>query len=175
MENISNRINKADDGIRLIVKNAKIINRNFSGAERKDQSGRLVNAKGKRNFCVVFSEEEAAALQADGWNVRFKKDGTPFIPVEARYDIPEYQPTIFYIDCGNKINVTEDTVDALDDVDIADAEVTIRPYHYDVNGKTGVKAYLTKLKIALVEDDFLTKHNVVPTRAFDDGEPLPFN
>lgn len=170
MEN--ERMTTAADGIKLTIRNAKIINRNFAGRERKNQQGEVVNAKGKRNFCVVFSDEEAAALLEDGWNIRHKKDGTPFLPIEVSYNIPEYDPVIFYVDGGKRYDINEDTVDAIDDLDIAEAEVVIRPYHWHVRNQEGIKAYLTKLKLALMEDDFLIRHGVQEATS---EEELPFN
>ena len=49
----------------LKIENASIIYKNFSGTRDEYHPGR-------RTFHVVLDEDEAAALEADGWNVRHK-------------------------------------------------------------------------------------------------------
>src|SRR5687768_9421033 len=46
----------------------------------------------------------------------------------------------------------EDEVETLDWVDIETADVTLNPYEWAVNGKTGVKAYLQTLFVKIEED-----------------------
>ena len=48
----------------LVVENARIAFRNFSGAETK------FNRAGKKNFCVIFDNETGEDLKEQGWNVR---------------------------------------------------------------------------------------------------------
>ena len=43
--------------------------------------------------------------------------------------------------------LSEENVGILDSVDIDHATVEIRPYNWDVNGKTGVKAYVRELLV----------------------------
>ena len=54
----------------IVIENAKIGFRNFSGEEGQ------FNPKGRRNFCVFFDTEMAEQLEADGWNIKWlqKKD-----------------------------------------------------------------------------------------------------
>ena len=52
----------------IVIENARIIFRNFSGIETK------FNRKGSRNFCVVIEDPKLAdELTAIGWNIRTLK------------------------------------------------------------------------------------------------------
>ena len=48
---------------------------------------------------------------------------------------------------GKETFLTEETAGILDSTDIEDATVEIRPYNYDVDGKTGCKAYLKEMTV----------------------------
>ena len=55
--------------------------------------------------------------------------------------------------------MNENTVGELDNIDIANADLIISPYHWEVNGKRGVKAYLKTAYITMDEDEFAYKYN----------------
>jgi len=141
----------------LSLENARIIFRNFSGKE-----GRY-NREGDRSFCVLLDNEQLTEdLIEDGWNVRILKpreegdEPKKYMSVDVSYrNIP---PKIFMITEKNKVLLNEDTVGNLDYADIRTADLIIRPYNWEVNGKRGVKAYLKTAYITIDEDRFASKY-----------------
>ena len=55
----------------IVIENARIGFRNFSGKEGK------YNPSGRRNFCVFLDPKIAEDLVADGWNVRYLEPRDP--------------------------------------------------------------------------------------------------
>lgn len=146
----------------ITIKNAKIIYRNFKG------EGSAFNPKGKRNFSVVLNDPDLVNdLIADGWKVKPLKqrdeDEEPAwqMPVEVKFrDMQgnEVRPPEVYI-CtypGGKLKktrLTEDTIGTLDFAEISNVDLIIRPYEWEMNGNTGVKAYLKTMYVTVVEDE----------------------
>lgn len=144
----------------ISIEDAEIMFRNFSGAEGQ------YNAKGRRNFCVLLDPPLADALTNDGWNVKVLKsrdedeEERPYLQVAVSYDnIP---PRIMMITKNGKTTMTEETVGMLDWAEIKSVDLIIRPYNWEVSGKTGVKAYVKTMYIVIEEDEFAEKYYSLP-------------
>lgn len=163
----------------LIIENARIAFRNFSGKEGK------YNPAGKRNFCVFLNHDDAAKLRNDGWNIKILKprneedEPQPYLQVAVSYDV--IPPKIYLVTDGKKTLLDEGEADILDWSELSNVDLIIRPYNWTVNGKNGVKAYLKKGYFTLEADEFSEKYKDVPDSAksamtsnnIDDDE-IPF-
>lgn len=148
----------------LILRNCRICYRNFSGKATK------FTPEGRRSFNVILDEGLARQLTDDGWNVKMKParddENALFctLPVTVRFDI--LPPRIYLISGKTKTELDEDSVGALDYAEIEKIDLTINPRHYDVNGKTGIKAYLKSMYVTVVQDELASEYH-----DFDDEEP----
>ena len=147
----------------ISISGARLLFKNFSGKPGD------FNPAGNRNFCVALDPDIAEQLREDGWNVKqskSKEEGLPpllYLPVTVRFS--NYPPKIVMITSHGKTKIDEDEVNTLDWADIKNADVVINPYQYEVNGRSGVKAYLKALYITIEEDEFESKYMDVPDSA----------
>ena len=147
------------------VKSGAIRFRNFSGKEGK------FNKEGDRNFCILLDPESADEMISEGWNVRFlnpRDDGDepiPYIQVKVGFGGKGRPPKIVMISKTGQTQIGEDEVNILDWAEIDFADIAINPYHYTVNGKSGVKAYLKTMYVTIVEDEFEDQYYDIPDSA----------
>lgn len=141
----------------VTIEGARILFRNFRGEEK------TYNARGRRNFCVILEPSLADQLISDGWNVKTLKpreDGDepqPYMQVKVMYGARP--PKIVMISSAGKTDITEDTVDMLDWAEIENVDLVIRPYEYEVNGKSGISAYLKSMFVTIAEDYLEQKYS----------------
>lgn len=137
----------------LQIDEARIIYRNFSGAPSK------FNREGDRNFAVVINDEEIKdALIEEGWNVKIKapreEGDEPFMYLPVKVKFNERGPKV-YLKSGKATNrLDEESIDCLDHVDIVSVDMDIRPYDWEVQGKTGRTAYLQSIWVTQEVDRF---------------------
>lgn len=138
----------------LQIDDARIVFRNFTG------EGSKFNREGDRNFAVVIEDEQLAnELVEKGWNVKIKpprdEDDSPFtfLPVKVKFN--DRGPAV-YLKSGNAdpVRLKENTVGCLDEIDILNVNLDIRPYDWEVNGKNGRTAYLQSMLVVQDVDRF---------------------
>lgn len=153
----------------IIIEDASIFFRNFSG------KGSKFNPEGKRNFCVRLDDDLADRLEKDGWNVRQLKpreegdEPIPYMQVAVSYD--HIKPNVWLIAGGKKTLLDEESIDSLDYAEIKKVDLTIRPYIWEVNGKTGIKAYTKNMYVTIEEDVLGAKYESLDGFSDDD---MPF-
>jgi hypothetical protein len=151
----------------VTMRDVRIIFRNFRGEKG------TYNQEGTRNFGVILPPDVAERMAADGWNVKNlqpreedAEEGelpVPWLPVEAAYDKGRPPTVVLITDDGNKrTNLTAETIANLDWVDIVKVDMIVNPYAWDVNGKSGVKAYLKSIYVTIEEDELEREYNAGP-------------
>ena len=125
----------------LQIDNAHIIFRNFAGEASK------YNREGDRNFALrIFDQGIADKLLDLGWNVKIKppreegEDPFMYLPVKIKFN--DYGPKVYLKSGSNRVTLDEESISCLDNIEIENANLDIRPYDWDVNGKQGRTAYL---------------------------------
>lgn len=157
-------MNKRIDNI--VVENARLIFKNFAGEESK------FNRAGNRNFCVILDGDSAEDLRQMGWNVKALRpredEDEPTYYLQVTVAFGNFPPKVVMISGKTKTVLDEEAIDTLDYAEIANVDLIIRPYHWEVNGKEGIKAYLKTMYVTIEQDVFAGKYDCL------DDEDLPF-
>lgn len=162
----------------LQIDDARIIYRNFSGV------GSRFNREGDKNFAVVIPDiaydqdvyeyEKGLREERDirrlhevliesGWHVKIKppreEGDMPFMYLPVKVKFNDRGPNAYLVS-GKAVNkLDEDTIKRLDDVDIRSVDLDIRPYDWNVNGKTGRTAYLQSINVVQNIDRFADRYS----------------
>ena len=120
--------------------------RNFSGNKTE------YNKAGERKFSVFLPQDVADELEALGWYIKhkspYREGDDPQNQLDVAVAFEPYPPTVILIaHDGTRTYLNEDTVGLLDNTDIETADLEIRPYNWEVNGRTGTKAYVKELVV----------------------------
>lgn len=150
----------------ITFENARIMFRNFAGKESK------FNPAGRRNFCLVVPNDIVEQLSEDGWNVKTLSprdpDDEPIYYIQVAVSFGAYPPKIWLIAGKSKTLLDEEAVSSLDYAEIENVDLIIRPYTWEVNGRGGIKAYLKKMYVTIVQDDLEMKYKDMEEPEDDD-------
>lgn len=145
----------------VVMEGVRIIFKNFQGKEGQ------YNRAGDRNFGVVLPPDLAERMLADGWNVKYLKPReddeeedqveTPWLSVSVNFDKGR-PPKIMMVTSRGRTAMDEQTVEMLDWADITNVDLIVRPYTWEVSGRTGVKAYLQTMFVTIEEDPLEAKY-----------------
>lgn len=142
---------------KLAIENAHICSKNFSG------NTSMYNPTGRRGFTVILDPETAERLLEEGWNVKVKdgrEEGDPpryYLDVNVKFD--KFPPVVKLVTSNGMTTLDEDTVGQIDGASVSNCDLIITPYHWEFNGKTGIKAYLKTGYFTIEEDEFAYKYN----------------
>lgn len=149
----------ADEAKTFMVEDARIIFRNFSGAESR------YNDQGERNFALILDPGTADVMIKDGWNIKLLnareegEEGEHIISVKVNFkNIP---PKITLITSIGRTVLKEDTVGILDYADILTCDLICRGYQWEVGDKSGIKAYLQTMFVTIDEDPLERKYAIM--------------
>jgi len=146
----------------VIIEGAHLIFRNFTGNEG------MYNRAGDRNFSILLDDDVADDLSSKGWNVKRLKDreqdeeGDPKNYIQVSVSYKGRPPNIVMITSRGRTNLDEEACGLLDFVDIANVDVILNPYHWNVSGNSGIKAYVASIYVTVIEDYLALKYADVP-------------
>ena len=152
----------------LQIDDAKIIFRNFEGR------GDKFNREGDRNFSLLIEDPDTAdALIKEGWNVRIKEgrdeDEGPFMRLPVKVKFTDYGPNVYLVTGDRRNELDEESIACLDNIDIESVDLDIRPYDWEVNGRTGRTAYLQSMEVIQRIDRFAARYANV-----NENDVVPF-
>lgn len=156
----------------ILLEDVRIIFRNFAGREG------MYNREGDRNFAVLLPKDVAESMVRDGWNVKLLKareegeEDQPYVSVSVSYK--GRPPTIKMITSRSSTDLDEDSIEVLDNVDIAQVDLVLNPYDWNVSGNTGRKAYLQSMYVTIIEDPLALKYGNTNQIATVDGPMREF-
>ena len=138
--------------------------RNFSGAERRNRYGDIVNSAGRRNFLIELDPEVYEVFREKGLNVgRFaprdgEEESNGFLRINVSYFKKE--PIITMISEGVETVLKEDRIHILDEMDIASIDILCDIVNKQ-NKRTGEwtkQAFVDSLEVEVIPNHFAEKY-----------------
>lgn len=154
-------LNFAPRGI-IEINDARICFRNFRG------EGGKFNKEGDRNFAVIIPNQEMADTLIEdtnqygvGWNVKIKapreEGDEPFMYLPVKVKFNERGPAVYLQSGKNRVKLDEESVSMLDEIDISNVDMDIRPYDDVINDKPFRSAYLQSILVRQEIDRFAAR------------------
>lgn len=142
----------------LQIDDARIIFKNFEGR------GDKFNREGDRNFSLLIEDENTAnVLIKEGWNVKIKpgreEGDDPFIRLPVKVKFTDYGPNVYLVTGNRRNELDEESIGCLDNIEIESVDMDIRPYDWEVNGRTGRTAYLQSMEVVQRIDRFAARYS----------------
>lgn len=140
----------------LMIEDAKLLFRNFGGAERP------YNSEGDRNFHVVLEPDLAKVLEDEGWRVKQLKsreedeEGDKHMKVIVNYKKGR-PPRCVLITSNNRTELGMDEVGLLDAADIKKCDIMLNGWWSDMAGG-GYSAFLKTIFVWIREDALELKY-----------------
>lgn len=153
------------------IKNTKFIwKTNFSGTVTD------YNQYGYRRFNIEIPDELAIEMMEEGWPVKCKprkKDSDEMVYVmDCRVRFDKFPPDVFMMVDNKKIKLTESTIGRLDGMNTGRVDVLLNASYYDRMNKTGYTAYVKKMMIEVIQDDFDRDYGINDD---DEEEEMPWS
>lgn len=161
--------------------------RNFGGNERRSKrTGEIINTFGQRNFVVKFGEEQAKALEAQGWDLFWFSRESEEDPMEAGLVVPvNLSPTtmrgeprrpdeVIVVTDTERVRQNAQTIGNLDSATILSADIRLIPREKrKKNGEVKIAAYLNKMYVKVATDKFDAMYDDLPlVDSVDDRPPF---
>jgi len=148
--------NNDSNKLEVRIDNAHVVFRNFEGAEGK------FNPAGNRNFCVFLPDDIAKSMEAEGWSIRWL-NSDPETPPQAIISVKvafgNYPPNVVLVSDGQMSKLGEENINVLDFAEFEQVDLILRGYQWNVQGKSGIKAYLKTGYFVLVVDELAKKYS----------------
>lgn len=151
-----------NNGRTVLIEDAVIGFKNFAGKVGP------CNKNGERDFVVFLDPEVAEQLEKEEWNIKWPKPNDdippeedtrkPYFNVKVKYGA--WPPKAVMIVGETTTLLDEDRIAELDTAAIINVDLEINPYHWEVNGKQGVKAYLKAIYATLDTSGFAAKYGI---------------
>lgn len=154
-----------------------IVSRNFSGNEKRNKSGMIVNSFGNRNFVIKFPYEQAKVLEEQGWEIFWfaLKEGQDEKEREAGLQVPVNLSTttskgmprkpdeVVVVTPTLKTRQNEKIIGNLDTASIMSATIRLIPRQKNKNdGTVKIAAYLDKMFVEIAVDNFGSQYDGIP-------------